>query len=219
MYLLNFYCCLCTSFVLFRSQCSPVLTPQMTEGAIPFGFVTEKVSVRHCDAVVDPTPGAPWMGFPFKVLKEEEVAVEGPVITNVFRSRRSWKRKKYFYGSMVTSFFCVMMQVFVVAVVFASAAAVIVVVVGGRGEKILFPVLIFSEQTYGLLSTATPILFSKNITSFCKPIHSSSECVISVSPGKCCYCRGRWLPRTLPPPSQETQSRCSSRWWSSRNGW
>ena len=61
------------------------------------------------------------------------------------------EKNKYFSCSKVTSFFCVMMQIFVVAAIFAAAAAVLVVVGGGRGEKkIMFPVLVFSEQMYDL---------------------------------------------------------------------
>ncbi len=76
--------------------CSPVFSPQMVGGDDPPGFVTENVSVRHCvrwvaDSVAEEGAVA---RPPFKVVTAVVVATTGPVMENVSKSRRSWKRKQ-----------------------------------------------------------------------------------------------------------------------------
>lgn len=69
------------------SLCSPELVPQMEGTLLPDALVTEKMSVRHCEATVDGFPAV--LTAPFKVLVTVLVAVLGPVMTNVWKSRRS----------------------------------------------------------------------------------------------------------------------------------
>ncbi len=58
----------------------------MTGGAAPPGLVTAKVSVRHCVAVVWPTPVE--TTTPFKVEVEEMVLVDGPEMVKDTKSKR-----------------------------------------------------------------------------------------------------------------------------------
>jgi hypothetical protein len=62
------------------------LVPQITGGFEAPGLDTEKVSVRHCEATEAAAP--PPMTVPPVMRTSEVDLVEGPVTTNVFRSRR-----------------------------------------------------------------------------------------------------------------------------------
>ena len=52
------------------------------------GLLTEKVSVRHCDMVVAGEPEVPTT-VPNLILTDDVDAVDGPVITNWFKSSLS----------------------------------------------------------------------------------------------------------------------------------
>lgn len=68
-------------------QCSPVLVPQMTGGALPDGLVTWKVSVRHCPSVVT---SRPFRLTPTRLSKRASptvvVNVLGPLMTKLLKS-------------------------------------------------------------------------------------------------------------------------------------
>jgi hypothetical protein len=63
----------------------------MVGGALPPGFVTWKVSVRHWVAVdTGIAPAARLDGCPFSSMATTLVLVDGPVMENVLKSKRSW---------------------------------------------------------------------------------------------------------------------------------
>ena len=70
--------------------CSIELTPQMTDGARFPGDVTENVSVRHWPALAAGTP-APEVTMPLTVVATLSIAVEGPVMEKVVKSKRNWR--------------------------------------------------------------------------------------------------------------------------------
>ena len=67
----------------------------MGDGDVPPpGLVTENVSVRHCDACETDTPlVTPVRGKPKKFLATLVLEVDGPLIWNVSKSKRSWKER------------------------------------------------------------------------------------------------------------------------------
>ena len=64
------------------------MVPQIEGGAIPPGFVTEKMSVRHWVWGETPTPPFRTV-LPFKMAVVVMVEVDGPAIMNWLKSRRS----------------------------------------------------------------------------------------------------------------------------------
>ncbi len=66
----------------------------MTGGLVPPVLVTEKVSVRHCVACVAGAPAAmDGATRPFRMDVVLVVAVDGPVIANVTKSKRNWSER------------------------------------------------------------------------------------------------------------------------------
>ena len=70
--------------------CCPLLVPQMTGGTLPAGPVNEKVSVRHCVAVLTAFPAAVAV-LPPTSHPLDKVIVVGPAITKLLKSSRIWK--------------------------------------------------------------------------------------------------------------------------------
>lgn len=72
-------------------MCCPVFVPQITDGLEPPAPapVTEKASVKHLDLWVADIP----LGFtlPAKILESDKVTVDGPEMTKVLKSIRSWQ--------------------------------------------------------------------------------------------------------------------------------
>ena len=78
--------------------------PQITGGVEPPGLDTLKVSVRHWEAEATSTPfvtaGRTW---PFNALPMLSDNVDGPVMTNMLKSRRSYWKKKSFKSRIRSS--------------------------------------------------------------------------------------------------------------------
>lgn len=72
--------------------CSPVLRPQITEGALPPGLVTEKESVKHWPLVETALalPGllTSWLNNP---ASPATLAVLGPAMLKVWKSNLIWQ--------------------------------------------------------------------------------------------------------------------------------